>query len=103
MLGFAFSPCLWHACIVAAEVRLFPYDGQLCLRNLLARHAACGGGQVHGGFLDAYDSVHTQVLRLMDDLTSRGSGWRILCTGHSLGMQSSCAFYARDAKLLPAQ
>ena len=44
--------------------------------------------QVHGGFLEAYDSVHAQVLRLVDDLTARlngSGGWRILCTGHSLG------------------
>ena len=43
------------------------------------------GAQVHGGFLEAYDSVHAQVLRLVDDLTARGGGWRMLCTGHSLG------------------
>ena len=54
--------------------------------------------QVHNGFLEAYDSVHSQALRVAEDLVCGYAGpgapdsgaepqprWRIFSTGHSLG------------------
>jgi predicted lipase len=49
--------------------------------------------QVHGGFLDAYDSVRHRLLTLVeallgtlrDDAGNEISSWHVYLTGHSLG------------------
>jgi Lipase (class 3) len=52
--------------------------------------------QVHEGFLQAYDSVHQQILSTVDEIVNDGSGerWWVMVTGHSLGgaLATLCAY-----------
>lgn len=51
--------------------------------------------QVHGGFLEAYDSVRGKVLDLVEAVVEgEPEEWLVLCTGHSLGgaLATLCAY-----------
>ena len=52
------------------------------------RLLGCCLPQVHGGFLDAYDSVKVKLLTIVDSLTGKDGApeeWTVYVTGHSLG------------------
>lgn len=44
-----------------------------------------GDAQVHAGFLDAYNSVASDVLRIVKRQLATYPSYRIVVTGHSLG------------------